>query len=127
MRSDIREETRLEGRLRERLEPDPATVERVVRRALDQRVRARRPARWLAAGVAAALVVITLLVLPLLRDPEPVAPVGPSGVRLSMVNVGEVIVARDGRGGVYVLRSGGAGGAPDGSRGQIMIGRGERR
>lgn len=127
MRSDIREESRLEGRLRDRLNPDPATVERIVRRALDPRVPARRPVRWLAAGVAVALVVITLLALPLLRGPEPVAPVAPAGARLSMVNVGEVIVARDGRGGVYVLRSGGTGEAPDVPRGQIMIQRRERR
>ncbi len=124
MRPERNEGRVLDQRLRERLGADPAAVERLVRRALDSGVRARRPVRWLAATVAATLLLVALLAVLLVRGPEQPAP---QRARLSMVSVGELIVARGGRGGGHMLRSGGAVEADGTWQGQIMILRRERR
>jgi hypothetical protein len=103
-------ETGTDGRLRQALEPDRESVERIVRGALAE----RRPARaWRlvpAAVGAAALVALAALFL---GRPEPKA-------RVSIENVGEVLIVRhleEGEGGRWRIHNGdaGTGSPPSGS------------
>jgi len=118
----------IDERLRWGLEPGAAMVERVVRRALDEapgRVPADRWGRWgrWLAAAAVVLAVASFWTVPHLRRER--LPEGSEG-RVSMANVGSVIVLDTGRDGRTVLLSGVSAAGEATWRGQIIIQRRER-
>lgn len=133
MTPDIHVTGSVDERLRRDLDPAPPTVDRVVRRALGRAPVHPAPAprgrrrRWLvaAAGAAAAVVLVAvgLRTVPLLWHQPPPAP---AEARVSLVNVGSVIVLDTGRDGRTVLLSGVRASREAPWRGQIIIQRKER-
>jgi hypothetical protein len=85
--------------LRRSLDPEARAVERVVRGALSASPR-RGMARVRWPAVAAAVVLVGLGVLAAIRGAG-----GPSTARISMVNVGEVVVVQRAEGGGHLLKS----------------------
>ncbi|MGD2116527.1 MAG: hypothetical protein PVG07_15850, partial [Acidobacteriota bacterium] len=104
---DGREADTRDARLRRRLGPDPRTVDRVVRGALEAAPGRRRPGLGLGPGfrwAAAAVILVGLAILLVVRGaPAP----GPAHLepRVSMLNVGEVVVVRRSGGGGHLVRS----------------------
>ncbi len=100
----------LDERLRRALEPDPAAVERVVRRALapeQEPPSPRRSAwpRWVAVGAAALLAGALALWIVLPRIAGPASGPGPSG-RVSVANQGAVLIVRRPGGRIALVHTG---------------------
>jgi len=104
-------DTRADERLRRALEPSPGSVERVVRGALGGRRPARRPRLVPAAAGAAALLALAALYL---ARPHPRA-------RVSIENVGEVLIVRHREGGRVLIHNGEAAGGSPPSGSMIVI------
>jgi hypothetical protein len=112
-------DTRVDERLRRSLEPRPESVERIVRGALDERRPARR--RLVPAVVPAVLGAAALLALAVLflARPQPRA-------RLSIENVGEVLIVRHPEGGRVLIHNGEAAASSPPSGSMIVIHGGTR-
>jgi|GEM_PF-1534057 len=128
MTPDNDERRSVDEGLRRGLEPAALVVERVVRRALDEVPGRRRPdrwgrwSRWLAAAAVVLAVASFWTVAHLRRERLPEGSQG----RVSMANVGSVIVLDTGPDGRTVLLSGVSAAGEATWRGQIIIQRRER-
>lgn len=100
-------DTRVDERLRRALEPRPDSVERVVRGALEGRRPVGKPRLVPALAGLAALLALAVLFL---ARPQPRA-------RVSIENVGEVLIVRHQEGGRVLIHNGEAaeGSPPSGS------------
>lgn len=120
---DGREADTRDARLRRRLGPDPRTVDRVVRGALEAAPGRRRPGLGLGPGfrwAAAAVILVGLAILLVVRGAPAPGPAslpapGPAHLepRVSMLNVGEVVVVRRSGGGGHLVRSEGLAGSAE--------------
>lgn len=113
-------DTRVDERLRQTLEPRPESVERIVRGALGERRPARRP-RLVPAVLPAVMGAAALLALAalFLARPQPRA-------RVSIENVGEVLIVRHPEGGRVLIHNGEAAASSPPSGSMIVIHGGTR-
>jgi len=127
MNPEIRDTSPIDESLRRGLDPSARAVERVVLRALEERPERERSAprwvAWLSAAAAVCLVVLAVWLAPRLQPPP--TPEG-AEARISMGNVGSIIVLETGRGGGTMLLSGTSADGDASWRGQIIIQRRER-
>lgn len=114
-----RNDEHLDETLRRLLEPNPLTVERLVRRALTEGERSPAsergwPARWPAVTAAAAAIVLLILLVPALRvETPPVDPVAPptpvrETARLTISNADGVMTVTSTSGSKWILLPGDA-------------------
>jgi hypothetical protein len=109
---DTRTDDGLDGRLREALEPPPEAVGRIVRAALAAERPAARSSR-LVPAVAGAAALLALAALYLAR-PQ-------ARARVSIENVGEVLVVQRQEGGRVLIHNGSAAGSSSPSGSMIVI------